>query len=310
METVTGGSMWTPENEGSLAPPERNIRLNIYDLGIDNSYQPPISESRVRRIADRFSWNLFQEITVNERINNGGRYIIDGQHRVQAARMVRPNMPSGNVMFDTVPATLFKGLSPAEEAQLFIDINTKRRASMTTISLYQANLTAGDPDTLEIDEIVRSRDQRVGKNGSLVKTAIGSVNALYWIHSMGTDAFGRGMLGQVLDFIKETYPDEPYRWASPLPATIAQFMHRYPMADIQRLSRNMRGTLPKLLIARINNVFSDQDINLLSNGSDGYYVNRNAKISNTPASKTAAGVLVLKRLYHQNLREGSKTRLD
>ena len=117
METVTEGSMWTPENEGSLAPPERNVRLNIYDLGIDNSYQPPISESRVRRIADRFSWNLFQEITVNERINSGGRYIIDGQHRVQAARMVRPNMPSGNVMFDTVPATLFKGLSPAEEAQ-------------------------------------------------------------------------------------------------------------------------------------------------------------------------------------------------
>ena len=58
-------------------------------LSVDYTYQReirPTSEGRIRRIADDFAPISAGFLTVNVRENGGGTYIMDGQHRMEAAQ--------------------------------------------------------------------------------------------------------------------------------------------------------------------------------------------------------------------------------
>ena len=102
-------------------------------LKIDHeNYQRPL-ESSINKISDNWNDDKCDAITVNYR-NDGYFYVINGQHRTEAAR----KNGIKNLLCD-----VFVGLSLAEEAELFVtqyDGNTKIRPTDS----YRANILRGE----------------------------------------------------------------------------------------------------------------------------------------------------------------------
>jgi len=74
----------------------------------DESYQRTIN-SRYVKIADQYDPLLFTPIRISKR-EDGTLWVVDGAHRVQAARRLR---------LDTIPAMIYEGLTVEEEKYMF-----------------------------------------------------------------------------------------------------------------------------------------------------------------------------------------------
>lgn len=120
----------------------------IADLQIDDSYQRSIdigaSQSLVKRIAREWDWGLCQPLNVARR-EDGALYVIDGQHRLAAARA------RGDI-YD-LPCVVVATRSPDEEAAAFVALNQQRRP-LTKLDLFKAALAAGDDGALVIQRAV------------------------------------------------------------------------------------------------------------------------------------------------------------
>lgn len=108
--------------------------INIDNLRVDTRFQRNIlkgGKSNTRQIANRFSWRKFTPVVVCE-LDNGLYSIIDGQHRVTAAKLL------GLVQ---VPCAIVDATTVEEQADSFKSIN----ANITRVSqqdLYFADLAA------------------------------------------------------------------------------------------------------------------------------------------------------------------------
>jgi hypothetical protein len=120
---------WTiKDSPGTL----QNLSKTV--LQVHASYQRHAVDSKVLQLAAKWSWVACGTILVGKR---GGEYwVIDGQHRVLAAKR-RSDIK-------TLPCLVFKTESVAQEAQGFLDANTGRKPVMT-IDKYRAGLAANDP---------------------------------------------------------------------------------------------------------------------------------------------------------------------
>lgn len=119
--------------------------LPVARCSIDARYQRQIDGRRSQRmialIADKFNWSAFQAIVVTDAL--GGWLIIDGQHRVEAAKLRN---------FTHVPAIIVKALTPQQQAEIFVAAN-KNRVGMTSCALYHAAVMAGDQDALAVQKL-------------------------------------------------------------------------------------------------------------------------------------------------------------
>lgn len=131
-----------------LRPSLENLR--IADLNIDRSYQRSIdagpSQSLIRRIAMFWDWSLFHPLTVARR-NDGSLWVVDGQHRLAAARL-------RNDMWD-LPCVVTAYSSVADEAASFVAMNVQRRP-LSALDLFKAALSAGDDMATAISMLLTS----------------------------------------------------------------------------------------------------------------------------------------------------------
>lgn len=103
---------------GNLLP--RKARLTLQDVPVGALLKSPgnlnpLNERRAESLAANWNQDLCEALTVSER--DGRLFVVEGWHRVAAAR-VRG--------LRTLPARVLSGLSPADEARLFDQINTNR----------------------------------------------------------------------------------------------------------------------------------------------------------------------------------------
>ncbi|MBJ7442869.1 MAG: ParB N-terminal domain-containing protein [Sphingobium sp.] len=114
------------------------------DLLIDDSYQRSIdsgpSQSLVKRIARAWDWGLCQPLNVAKR-DDGALYVIDGQHRLAAARL------RGDI-FD-LPCVVVASRSADDEAAAFVALNQQRRP-LSKLELFKAALAAGETEATVI----------------------------------------------------------------------------------------------------------------------------------------------------------------
>lgn len=149
-----------PERPRSF-PPVRGTPPSIEwvlvdDLIVDGDYQRSIESDTSRRliasIAAHWDWRLCMPLAVSRR--DSGRYVIDGQHRLAAAKS-RPDIPH-------LPCCIATYDGPADEAAMFVAANRARRA-IHRLDDFHAALVAGDEDALEINRIVQAAGLRVSR---------------------------------------------------------------------------------------------------------------------------------------------------
>ncbi len=189
-----------------LAPQRGTLPVLQYctpdQLDVDPAYQRQLdgrSHQLVNRIAAGWDWNLFQPLVVARR-PDGRLYVVDGQHRLAAARQ------RGDVQ--QLPCVIFASTEPAQEADVFVKLNQERRP-LSPYALYNAALATGEPAVLALDEIMRSTGWRFAGGADSRALKPGQFNIVgrvrRWHARYGDratrvllDAMARAFRGQVL----------------------------------------------------------------------------------------------------------------
>ena len=122
----------------------RNIHK--HDLNIDHTYQrEKVIISKVQQIQASWSWIGCGMILVALR-HDGSYWVMDGQHRVLAAR--------NRSDIDELPCLVFSVESKTDEAAGFLVANTQRKP-VTAIAKYKAMVLTNDPTAMAVDEVLR-----------------------------------------------------------------------------------------------------------------------------------------------------------
>ncbi len=111
--------------------------LPVASLAVDHRYQRTLESKRSKALIDsiaaRFNWSAFQAVLAAPGAE-GTWLLLDGQHRVEAARRCG---------IDEVPAVVVAAGSLEEQAAAFVRANTDRVA-VNGFALHHARLAAGD----------------------------------------------------------------------------------------------------------------------------------------------------------------------
>ncbi|BAE50551.1 ParB N-terminal domain-containing protein [Paramagnetospirillum magneticum] len=116
--------------------------LPVALLSVDEAYQRKIdsraSQKAIDQIVGNFKWSCFGTALVTQK--DEGWLIIDGQHRVEAARRLD---------IKTVPCIVVHQATMAEQAAIFVATN-QVRVQVNPYTLFHARLAARDPLAIEV----------------------------------------------------------------------------------------------------------------------------------------------------------------
>lgn len=118
-----------------------------HELAIDASYQRsiegPESKALIRKIAQHWNWDLCLPLVVSRRREEGEErlFVIDGQHRLEAARLRKD--------INQMPCMVKEYSSAADEAASFVHLNQQRRP-LGALDLFKAALASEDPEAVAI----------------------------------------------------------------------------------------------------------------------------------------------------------------
>ena len=117
----------------------------IEDLRIHPGYQRRISQqglARITKMVQDFSWSRFGALSV-ACDDDGNRWVVDGQHRLIAARALR---------ITTVPCAMTRG-DLRGQAGDFVGINTVR-TTVASIDKFRARVAQGDKVALKVAKML------------------------------------------------------------------------------------------------------------------------------------------------------------
>lgn len=178
--------------------------IGVERLAIDRSYQrgthSETSQRLIATIAAKWDWRLCTPLLVASR--DGGLYIIDGQHRWEAAKL------RGDIQY--MPCAVGAYTGSAEEAALFVAAN-RHRVRVNPMDMWRAAIAAGDDATVTIERLVaaaglsiaRTPQQAQLQPGELLCT--GSLYSALRIHGAekleaALSAMGKAFNGQVITY--------------------------------------------------------------------------------------------------------------
>jgi len=124
--------------------------LNVSDLHTDGTYQRPLSTYRVRVIVLNYEPILFQPLIVG--LRNGVYYVVDGQHRLEAAK---------ELGFAEVPCMIYETTSVEAEAKAFVWLQKFRRR-ITGPQQFTARLAYKDTAAVAIAKLLTSYGFEIG----------------------------------------------------------------------------------------------------------------------------------------------------
>lgn len=159
---------------------------------LDRFFVDPAYQREVKKIALKiereYDPSLVGTLTANERKGRGRAKLalIDGQQRWTGAT---------NRGEPVLPAVVFEGLTPEQEADLFARLQSER-TNITTLENFKAKLAAKNPTALAIKEIAEQHGYTIGQQHNGLR----AMKALQGIHE-------RGNLARVLRIVGQAWPD-------------------------------------------------------------------------------------------------------
>lgn len=153
-------------------------RLDL--LTIDPDVQRPLDDVRVSKIAREFTWEAFG-VPVASRREDGQEVLLDGQHRVAAARQVGFTNTGCRVL-------VYVGLSREREAELFRLLNNTKHPS--ALDLFLVALIERRPEETAINDIITESGMKVVRSGEKAFKAVGAARQVF---NLGPDTLRRTM---------------------------------------------------------------------------------------------------------------------
>lgn len=220
------------EINSDIGTPPQLAMVNIDTITVDNNYQRDVLPNRVRRILERFCWRDFQPVTLADQ-GDGTYCVIDGQHRVHAARL-HPDVSA-------VPAAIINlDGDKRGEAASFVTINTERTA-VTPVDRYWAGIEAGDEHAMQICAVLE--DAGCDVVPTMGHDAPGKTNAVTAL-SRAVKTNGEGPTVRALKVINAAWPTDP----KALKGTLIQ-----AVARIIKYSEDMDDEALTAMLARSSN---------------------------------------------------------
>jgi hypothetical protein len=128
-------------------------KVCIDDIKEDVQRIEGIDDRKVNRMAEAFNPYGLGTITISRR-PNGDMFVLDGRHRVAAARSVDYK--------SLIPAVVLTGLSRDQEHELFIILNT--RTAVSAISQFVNSVGALRPDHVVMNQVIEDHGWKVGRH--------------------------------------------------------------------------------------------------------------------------------------------------
>lgn len=161
--------------------------LPIGDLFVSAHAQRRFSQQHADSIAADFDLEKLGFPVVSKR--DGHYWIVDGQHRVGAAKIF------GFADADTIQCEVYEGLTEEQEAEYFLGRDFRR--AVYPFDKFRIAVTAERPAETEITRIVLSNGLHISRESD----GIGAVSTLKKVY----DRNGPVVLGRVLRVIRDAY---------------------------------------------------------------------------------------------------------
>lgn len=246
---------WTVPAPSAFDPPAGRMPALNYlppsELSVDPAYQRSIegrdSQRLIARIAKRWDWAKCLPLLVSDR-GSGQLFVIDGQHRLQAARL------RGDIA--QLPCVVVSVGGAEGEAALFDAVNSQRRA-LTPLELFRAALASGDPESLAIMAAIEAAgltlaphdNHQVWKPGMI--NNVGGIRAAWRQHgeraaAQALQLLANAFAGQVLRFGGTLYQGLPALVAAGRASGLAAVLSSKSQEDWRALIMRARAKDPGL----------------------------------------------------------------
>jgi hypothetical protein len=181
------------------------------ELAVDSLYQRSIeggdSQALIRRIAQHWNWDLCQPLVVSRR-NTGELFVIDGQHRLEAAKL-RGDIPQ-------LPCVIVAYSNTADEAASFVHLNQQRRP-LTKLDIFKAAVASEDPEACAIMEAIAYAGLSIASHSNFTAwkpgqiSNVGGIEASWRRHGPKATGYALralqlGFDGQVLRYAGTIFP--------------------------------------------------------------------------------------------------------
>lgn len=133
--------------------------IRVKDISVAwQESQRPLNKRHAQTIAENFDPEMFGVLAVTKPNGSGMYHVIDGQHRRAAVE----ELWGGD---ERVPCQVFDAEDPERAAELFDEINTRRR-KVSPVETFRVRLAAGNELHIAVDKVVRAAGYRIGPIGS------------------------------------------------------------------------------------------------------------------------------------------------
>jgi len=250
-----------PTKVTKLNKPSSLVELHAKEFSLDLKVQRQLNEDRAAAMAADFKPHALGLLTASKRAD-GHIYVLDGSHRVSAARQAS---------YDGLLATrLFTDLTLEEEAGLFLSLNSTR--AVQAIDRFKVRVTQGEPAATSINKVLRAYGLHVdwANNDSL--NTISAISTLEKIYA-GAGVREKGaypeLVDKVIRTLHRTYGEKNDRTVysrvmmEGLGILIATFNNKI---DFERLEFVLQGQTPRQIAAQTRAM---RDAKIEKNGTLG-----------------------------------------
>jgi hypothetical protein len=179
-------------------------------MRVSASAQRKFRAGHAREYADNFDLDGLGYPVVNHR--DGHWYVIDGQHRIAALRMIGWGDQQ-------IECEAYEGLSEAEEAEVFLKRN--RRRVVRAFDHFMVGVRAGRDAEVTVRQIVLGNDLKISEKSE--DGCVGAVSALLYIYKMG----GAQVLSRSLRIARDAYGKDHEALKSDILRGVGLVCHRY-----------------------------------------------------------------------------------
>jgi hypothetical protein len=213
---------------------EINVHFNTIVIDGHKGYQRSLNPHKIEKMVDEFDPREITAIVVSQRAD--GRYwVIDGQHRLEALKMLGKQI---------ILADVRTGMTIPEEAILFVRLN----AGTTRVGAwdqFQARLSGNDPVATSMYRIMVEHGYHLDRSGNSTK-GVAAVRSLEKVYK-------RGYLPDVMAIISTVWRSDRRATDGPIVEGLAIFLHSYKgqsAFEFERLLDVLAITPPSEILQR------------------------------------------------------------